>query len=73
MSLAAEDRPGAHSMLGTTLESFLHGTLGDLIIIIDSNKKDKFLICFKILLILLPCFNLQSSAFLRHNREMRRK
>ena len=72
MSLAAEDRPGAHSMLGTTLESFLHGTLGDLIII-DSNKKDKFLICFKILLILLSCFNLQSSAFFRHNREMRRK
>ena len=72
MSLAAEDRPGAHSMLGTTLESFLHGTLGDLIII-DSNKKDKFLICFKMLLILLPCFNLQSSTFFRHNREMRRK
>ena len=62
MSLAAVDRPGAHSMLGTTLESFLRSTLGDLIII-DSNKKDKFLICFKILLILLPCFNLQSSAF----------
>lgn len=62
MSLAAVDRPGAHSMLGTTLESFLCSTLGDLIII-DSNKKDKFLICFKILLILLPCFNLQSSAF----------
>ena len=72
MSLAAEDRPGAHSMLGTTLESFLRSTLGDLIII-DSNKKDKFLICLKILLILLPCFNLQSSAFFRHNREMRRK
>ena len=72
MSLAAVDRPGAHSMLGTTLESFLRSTLGDLIII-DSNKKDKFLICFKILLILLPCFNLQSSAFFRHNREMRRK
>ena len=53
MSLAAEDRPGAHSMLGTTLESFLRSTLGDLIII-DSNKKEKFLICFKILLILLP-------------------
>ena len=72
MSLAAVDRPGAHSMLGTTLESFRRSTLGDLIII-DSNKKDKFLICFKILLILLPCFNLQSSAFFRHNREMRRK
>ena len=62
MSLAAVDRPGAHSMLGTTLESFLRSTLGDLIII-NRNKKDKFLICFKILLILLPCFNLQSSAF----------
>ena len=63
MSLAAVDRPGAHSMLGTTLESFRRSTLGDLIII-DSNKKDKFLICFKILLILLPCFNHQSRAFL---------
>ena len=62
MSLAAVDRPGVHSMLGTTLESFLRSTLGDLIII-NRNKKDKFLICFKILLILLPCFNLQSSAF----------
>ena len=63
MSLAAEDRPGAHSMLGTTLESFLHGTLGDLIII-NNNQKDTFLTCFKILFILLPCFNPQSSAFL---------
>ena len=42
MSLAAVDRPGVHSMLGTTLESFLPGTLGDLIIIIDSNRKDNF-------------------------------
>ena len=72
MSLAAEDRPGAHSMLGTTLESFLHGTLGDLIII-DSNKKDKVFICFKMLLILLPSFHPQSSAFFRWDREIRRK
>ena len=61
MSLAAVDRPGAHSMLGTTLESFLRSTLGDLIII-DSNKKDKFLICFKILPV-LPVLTLNRGLF----------
>ena len=54
MSLAAVDRPGAHSMLGTNLESFLSGTLGDLIII-DSNKKDKFLKYFSFCYPVLTC------------------